>query len=94
MVRLLVGVGDENVPLHADCGAAGNSAFGWAARPRLANAALKASMFSFAVCIGPKVTKCSPCSPAQVDPIVFDDPYQNAGCGRCRGRSAIGTLNS
>ena len=47
-----------------------------------------------AVCIGPSVTKCSPCSPAQVEPIALDEPYQNAGCGCCNGRSAIGTFSN
>ena len=70
----------------------GNSALGEAAPPRLAKASRKASMFFPAKAVGPSVTKCSPRSPAQVDPIALDEPYQNAGCGRCSGRSAIGTF--
>src|ERR1700738_3879640 len=68
----------------------GNSAFGRAAFPLLANASLKAAIFAFAVGIGPSVTKWSPCSPAHVEPMVLDDPYQNAGCGCRRGRQASG----
>ena len=34
-----------------------------------------------------------PASPAQVEPISFDEPYQNGGCGCCSGRSAIGTFS-
>ena len=71
----------------------GNSGFGCAARPRLANAALKVSMFSLANFVGPSVTKCSPCSPAQVEPSAPEEPYQNGGCGCCSGRSAIGTFS-
>ena len=30
---------------------------------------------------------------ADVEPVVFDEPYQKAGCGCCSGRNAIGTLS-
>src|SRR3954465_10195436 len=63
-----------------------NSGFGCAALPpRLANAALKVSMLVLANWLAPRVTKCSPSSPAQVEPSAPDDPYQNAGGGRGHG---------
>ena len=71
-----------------------NSGFGCAALPpRLANAALKVSMLVLANWLAPSVTKCSPSSPAQVEPSAPDEPYQNGGCGCCSGRSAIGTFS-
>src|SRR6266508_1477846 len=63
----------------------GNSAFGCAGPPRLASACLKASMLVLANGVGPKLTKCMPCSPAQVAPVVLEEPYQKAGCGCCSG---------
>ena len=71
-----------------------NSGFGCAALPpRLANAALKVSRLVLANWLAPSVTKCSPSSPAQVEPSAPDEPYQNGGCGCCSGRSAIGTFS-
>ena len=40
----------------------------------------------------PLAMKCIPCSPDQVAPVVFEEPYQNGGIGCCSGRNAIGTL--
>src|SRR5918994_363593 len=60
----------------------GNSGLGCAGLlPRLANAALKVSMLALAEGLGPSVTKCSPSSPAQVEPSAPDEPYQNGGVG-------------
>ena len=90
--RLGVGIGDDDVAQDADRRAAFE--FGlrrWPAPPRLASAALKASILRLANAVGPLAVKCMPCSPAQVAPIVFDEPYQNGGCGCCSGRIGIGT---
>src|SRR5262249_21079386 len=75
-----------------------NSALGCAGPPRFASASLNASILALAVAGGPSVTKCRPRSPAQGDPVVLDEPYQNGGGGGargggCSGRSAIGTLS-
>ena len=85
-MRLLVGLIDEDVPLHADRTPPENSGFGCAGlSPRLASAFLKVSMLALAAALGPSVTKCSPSSPAQAEPSSPDEPYQNGGNGFCSG---------
>src|SRR5262249_39889208 len=69
----------------------GNSALGWAGPPRFAKASLNASILVLANEVGPRLTKCMPCSPAQAAPVVFEEPYQNGGGGRRGGRRAGGT---
>src|SRR5437773_7085421 len=69
-----------------------NSGFGMAALPRFASASVNVSMFCFARGVGPLVRKCMPCSPAQVDPVALDEPYQNDGCGCGKGGICIGRL--
>jgi hypothetical protein len=59
-----------------------NSGFGCAGLPpRLPSAFLKVSMLALAEAFGPRVTKCSPSSPAQAEPSSPDEPYQNGGNG-------------
>ena len=88
-----VGVGNKYVPLHADRRAARKC------RPGLRRATALFERRLVGVDIGfrgrhrPSVTKCRPSSPAKVEPISFDEPYQNGGCGCCNGRSAIGTFS-
>ena len=91
--RLSIGIGDENVPLHADRRATGKFCSGLRRAAALFQRALKASILALATVIGPSVTKCRPSSPAKVEPISLDEPYQNGGCGCCSGRSAIGTFS-
>ena len=90
-LRLRVGIGDEDVTLDADRRAAGKLRLGLRRAAALCQRRLEGVDVVLGAPSGPSVTKCKPCSPAQVEPIVFDEPYQKAGCGCCSGRSAIGT---
>ena len=90
--RLGLGLGDHHVPVDPDGDPAGKFRLRHlAALPRRASASLNVSMFDLASAIDPSVAKCRPRSPAQVEPTVFDEPYQIGGCGRCRVGIAIGT---
>src|SRR5579862_178914 len=70
----------------------GNSGLGTGGPEPLASALRYAAMFSLASAVGPLAAKCMPRSPDQAAPIGFEEPYQNGGCGCCRGLSAIGTF--
>ena len=65
-MRFRIGVGDENVPLDADDRAAGK--FRLRLRRRAAFFERRAVGFDagLGAAVGPSVTKCRPCSPAQV----------------------------
>src|SRR5262249_48286703 len=91
---LLVGVGDEDVAQHADRGATGKLVLRLSRSPALCERLFECVDIGLGERRRSQTLKCIPCSPAQAAPVVLEEPYQNAGCGFCKGRNAIGTSSN
>ena len=77
--RLGVRIADKNVPLHANRRATRKFRLGVRRPPAFLQGGLISIDIGFRDGRRPQSHEVEPISPAQVEPIVFDEPYQNGG---------------